>query len=60
MEDKLVKLYATRARLNAQLQDPSLRQDQKLCTRLCKQLEEIENAIDKLNIIIYGGAQDAR
>lgn len=57
MEDKLVKLYAKRARLNAQLSDPTLRQNAKLCDRLCEELREVNAQIDIVNLEIYGGVQ---
>lgn len=55
MENMLSKLYAKRARLNAQLNDPVLRQDSKLCDRLCKELEDVEKSIDIANFRLFGG-----
>jgi hypothetical protein len=52
MQNRIAKLYATKARLIAQLQDPELRQDLKLCGRLCAQLEEVEHQIDQANLLM--------
>lgn len=52
MQNRIAKLYAKKARLIAQLQDPELRQDLELCGRLCAQLEEIEHQIDQANLLM--------
>lgn len=57
MENMLTKLYAKRARIKAQLNDPTLRQDSKLCDRLCKELEDVDISIDTMNFKLFGGVQ---
>ena len=52
MQNRIAKLYAKKARLIAQLNDPELRQDLKLCGRLCAQLEEVEYQIDQANLLM--------